>query len=217
MGRFPQNRNSGGRSFGGGGRSERPTMHDAVCDKCGKPCQVPFQPSGSKPVFCSSCFEREGNGSSDRRESRSFGRSDSRRSFGGSEDRQMFSAVCDKCGNDCEVPFKPSSDKPIYCSRCFETMAPKREERGGGFDRPRGGSSNSGADLSQLKEQLNSISGKLDKLVRILTPVETIIEDDDVKEEVKEVVKKTVKKPKKAVAKKKATSKVLKKEVLNPL
>lgn len=38
----------------GGGRRE---MHDAVCASCGKACQVPFLPSGEKPVYCSDCFQ----------------------------------------------------------------------------------------------------------------------------------------------------------------
>ncbi|KKP65529.1 MAG: hypothetical protein UR64_C0026G0013, partial [Candidatus Nomurabacteria bacterium GW2011_GWE1_35_16] len=43
------------------------------------------------------------------------------RSFGGGRggDRpEMFDAVCDQCGKDCRVPFRPSGDKPIYCSDC---------------------------------------------------------------------------------------------------
>ena len=28
-------------------------MYDAVCAACGKPCKVPFQPSGERPVYCS--------------------------------------------------------------------------------------------------------------------------------------------------------------------
>ena len=47
----------------GGGRRdfrERPEMHDAVCDKCGAKCQVPFRPSGDKPIFCNNCFDRKG-------------------------------------------------------------------------------------------------------------------------------------------------------------
>lgn len=31
-------------------------MYDAVCSECGKPCQVPFQPSNDKPIYCSDCF-----------------------------------------------------------------------------------------------------------------------------------------------------------------
>jgi len=46
-------------------RSDRPTeMHEAICNKCGKDCQVPFKPTGSKPVLCSDCFRQSGGGSS---------------------------------------------------------------------------------------------------------------------------------------------------------
>ncbi len=34
-------------------------------------------------------------------------------------DREMFPAVCAACGKDTMVPFKPSTDKPVYCSDCF--------------------------------------------------------------------------------------------------
>jgi CxxC-x17-CxxC domain-containing protein len=58
----------GGRSRGGAGDrdSGRPMQkYDAVCAKCGKKCQVPFKPSGTKPVLCSDCF-RQSAGSGDR-------------------------------------------------------------------------------------------------------------------------------------------------------
>ncbi len=47
--------------FGGGrregGSSGPREMHSATCASCGKACQVPFQPSGEKPVYCSDCFQ----------------------------------------------------------------------------------------------------------------------------------------------------------------
>lgn len=43
-----------GRSGGGNGRQ----MYDAVCSACGKPCKVPFEPRGDRPVYCSDCFRR---------------------------------------------------------------------------------------------------------------------------------------------------------------
>lgn len=33
---------------------------------------------------------------------------------------QMHRATCDKCRKDCEVPFRPTSGKPVFCSSCFE-------------------------------------------------------------------------------------------------
>jgi len=33
--------------------------------------------------------------------------------------REMYPAVCSNCGQDTEVPFRPTSGKPVYCSTCF--------------------------------------------------------------------------------------------------
>jgi CxxC-x17-CxxC domain-containing protein len=50
---------SGGSGYGGGGggydRGAR-QMYAATCDACGKATEVPFQPTSSKPVYCSDCF-----------------------------------------------------------------------------------------------------------------------------------------------------------------
>ena len=40
--------------------------------------------------------------------------------------RQMFTAVCAECGKDCEVPFEPRGDKPVYCSDCYRKVRPSR-------------------------------------------------------------------------------------------
>jgi CxxC-x17-CxxC domain-containing protein len=43
---------------GGGGYGGAPReMFDAVCAGCGVQTQVPFQPKGSKPVYCRECFQ----------------------------------------------------------------------------------------------------------------------------------------------------------------
>ena len=36
-------------------------------------------------------------------------------------EREMFKATCGDCGNECEVPFKPKDDRPVYCKECFQT------------------------------------------------------------------------------------------------
>jgi len=98
---------------------------------------------------------------SDRRGSGSFGRRDSSR--GGSFDRndrpsrrpEMHKVVCDKCGKDCEVPFKPTHGKPIYCDNCFK-------------DRSRESGSRSEMGKPIDKQSHDEINRKLDKILKIL-------------------------------------------------
>lgn len=40
-----------------------------------------------------------------------------RRNFG---PREMHKAICSDCGNECEVPFKPTEGKPVYCRDCYQ-------------------------------------------------------------------------------------------------
>ena len=47
---------------GGGGGYDRPRreMYPVVCAECGKDTEVPFQPRGTRPVYCSDCYSRVG-------------------------------------------------------------------------------------------------------------------------------------------------------------
>jgi CxxC-x17-CxxC domain-containing protein len=45
----------------GGARGAR-EMFSATCSGCGQEAQVPFEPRGDKPVYCSTCFEQRGGG-----------------------------------------------------------------------------------------------------------------------------------------------------------
>ena len=38
---------------------------------------------------------------------------------GGFGSREMHKATCAECGNECEVPFKPTEGKPVYCQECY--------------------------------------------------------------------------------------------------
>lgn len=119
-------------------------MFKATCANCGNECEVPFKPNGSRPIYCRDCFKKED----------SFGgnRSDGpvvRTSF---PDRPMFQATCASCGGRCEVPFRPSGDKPIYCKACF-----------GGRNTPR-----LAAATDNYGPQLKAISDKLDRLLTAL-------------------------------------------------
>jgi len=37
-------------------------------------------------------------------------------------ERTMHHAVCASCGKDCEVPFEPRDERPVYCSDCYKLV-----------------------------------------------------------------------------------------------
>jgi CxxC-x17-CxxC domain-containing protein len=90
-------------------------------------------------------------------------------------DREMFTATCDQCHKQCEVPFRPTGEKPVYCRDCF---AGKREGHGDNFSKrdsfPRkdfsGPQSSHAPDrrIDDLKRQLDGMSLKLDTLLKIM-------------------------------------------------
>lgn len=200
MGKFNRDRGSRDRgSFGRGGdrRSRggdsRPEMHRATCAECGASCEVPFRPTGGKPVYCSNCFSNK-EGSAPRR---SNDRERSKPMF----EKRMFRAVCDGCGRDCEVPFKPSEDKPVYCDECFgkNNESRKSESKGNSSD-------------NSLAKQIEALNSKLDKVIQLLTPKEKkeeVIKLAPQKKAVKVAKKEVKKNVKKPVVKK---AKVLKKK-----
>lgn len=39
--------------------------------------------------------------------------------------REFFKATCADCGQECEVPFKPTEGRPVYCRNCFRNHKPE--------------------------------------------------------------------------------------------
>ena len=117
------------------------------------------------------------------RSSGGFGRGRDRDSerdnrFGRSERRplQMYDATCSECGKQCEIPFRPTGSRPVFCSDCF-----RKSDGGSGRssrdDRP--SSSGSGASSNQFAQ----INVKLDKILKVLESLEIVTEEDEDTEE----------------------------------
>ena len=45
-------------SLGSGGEARR-ELYPATCARCGVSTQVPFQPRGDRPVYCSDCYQKQ--------------------------------------------------------------------------------------------------------------------------------------------------------------
>lgn len=131
-----------------------------------------------KPSFSSNSR----GGGRDSRDSGGYrgGRDSGRPSFGG--DREMHDATCSSCGKSCQVPFRPTGAKPVYCSDCFRNQnaresSPRRYE--GGNDRNFEQRTSAPSERPQNNEQFDSLNAKLDKILSILENVtaEEVVEE----------------------------------------
>lgn len=140
----------------------------------------------------------------------------------------MHRATCADCGRNCEVPFRPNGEKPVFCNDCF---GGKRDGDQGGRndfasrpvrrefnDRPAPSFSKGGNDTDMLKKQMSELNTKLDKILNMFEkmnrtpslPIQkgepTIIVKSEAKKEptLKAIVKKVTeeKAPKKSAVKK---------------
>lgn len=136
--------------------------------------------------------------------------------FGGGRDRgpvTMHQTICAQCGKPCEVPFKPTSGRPVYCNDCFRGKKETGSDRNGdrfpqkNYDnyktpiKPDFGSDIGKGNNYELKKQLEILNVKMDRLIKA---VETManIKPLVVKEKAKEAIKTTpVIKAKKSIKK----------------
>jgi CxxC-x17-CxxC domain-containing protein len=117
------------------------------------------------------------------------GRGQGRPSFNNNRNsgpKQMFPAICDNCGRECEVPFRPSGNKPVFCSDCFEGSS--NDEFGGGdrsFERrdynskpsfnrddrgSRGGDDRGGSreNIGGLAKHMEAMNTTLNRILKVL-------------------------------------------------
>jgi len=148
----------------------------------------------------------------------------------------MHSAVCADCGQSCEVPFKPTGDKPVYCNNCFGKKAgfdnnrfERRDSERPSFRRDdqrdsarpsfRRDERDSRGGANDYKQQFEMLNTKLDNILRLLTAKpandkafeKTAQDEYPAIKEVKKAAKKEVK-AKKVVTPKKAVKKVVAKK-----
>ena len=135
---------------------------------------------------------------------------------GSGEFKQMYQATCADCGNSCEVPFRPTGERPVYCRDCFAKNAPAPSSRDSGFKKPfqkfenRGGmrpafqprpSFAPRADAPQngeLVKQIEMLNTKIDRLIQSIETKNALTQAG-----VAEAAPKAARAPKKAAPKNK--------------
>lgn len=130
----------------------------------------------------------------------------------------MHKVICDECKKPCEVPFKPTAGKPVYCSACFGgkkdvgfNKTGPAQFRGGDYKTPP--RTDFGADVKkvsgeEIKKQIEVLNVKIDRLSKLIeelksvkiTPPEVKVNppalksSGEAKKKVAKVIKKTNKK-----------------------
>lgn len=116
--------------------NDRPAqMHKAVCAECGKTCEVPFRPTGDKPVYCADCFNKKRD-SSDSRVSRDYGapkfgdrfapRADARPAYADRSERPAFKPSPDNSGKQL-AEISQKLDRLIVAMEKMTKGAPRPE------------------------------------------------------------------------------------------
>ncbi len=146
-----------------------------------------------------------------------------RPSFGGRNDRggdsrrpDMHQATCANCNKQCQVPFRPNGEKPVYCNDCFGNVRgdskPNFEKRGFNDRGDRGNRENSFSKpqsehrdtrIDDLKREITAMNIKLDRVMEML-------KESTAKVSIQSETKKSAKKAEKTktiVVKKKPASK----------
>jgi len=89
----------------------------------------------------------------------------------------MHKATCAKCGNSCEVPFRPFDNRLIYCNDCFQG------KRGGDSDRSynkfpqknyTGRNDAGNGNDGSVKDQLEMLNEKIDRLTKAIEKMANI-------------------------------------------
>ena len=108
-------------------------LHTVTCAKCKKETQVPFKPTGFKPVFCRECFQdQKPKAESAQVSKRSYKKDDEVvERFGDRTgpyrtNKRMHLTTCRTCNKDIIIPFKPKASKPVYCPDCFQEIGKKK-------------------------------------------------------------------------------------------
>ncbi|AET70876.1 hypothetical protein Desor_5502 [Desulfosporosinus orientis DSM 765] len=93
---------------------------DLVCKDCG----VTFIfTAGEQEFYAEKGFENEPQRC---RECRNIRKANRNSQEGRS--REMFTVICADCGVETQVPFQPTSDRPVYCRECYQHHRPARDQ-----------------------------------------------------------------------------------------
>jgi CxxC-x17-CxxC domain-containing protein len=161
------------RSFRNSRDDKRGEYTKVTCSDCGTECRVPFVPRNDRPVYCSDCFRQNkpqdsGNDRNSRDDRGSRYSRDDRSSRYSRDDRRVESTTvtCSDCGTECQVPFVPRNDKPVYCSDCFRQNKPQDSGNDRNSRDDRGSRNSNYRDSRSSRDDSRSKNSKTGKFLK---------------------------------------------------
>ena len=89
---------------------------------------------------------------------------------------ELFSAVCSECRKSCQVPFRPTGDKPVYCRDCFNRQPQVPGRNSNGRDprpqhehQPEYAKEQNSGEIDVLKQQLVEIEFKVNRILDLVS------------------------------------------------
>lgn len=131
---------------------------------------------------------------------------------------ELFPAVCSECKKNCEVPFRPTGDKPVYCRDCFGKQRQVSGRNSNGRDRvggdfrgdvrpqreyqPESPRAQNNGGIDEIKQRLAALELKVNRILELVSkkmknPVPKIPIIKEAPRVVKAPTRKTTKKAKK--------------------
>ena len=89
---------------------------------------------------------------------------------------EKFKAICSECGQDCYLPFKPSSHKPVYCDTCFQGHRLINPQKSSQFIAKKFPQLDQAEQL-RLQEKLEMMNAKLEKILEFVSQVSRQIKE----------------------------------------
>ncbi len=81
---------------------------------------------------------------------------------------EKFKAVCSECGKECEIPFKPTSGRPVKCNSCFKPNKPNyKNNNDRGFNNKRQGFSNNRQGFNNKRQDFHVVCAKCGKATTV--------------------------------------------------
>jgi len=79
---------------------------------------------------------------------------------------EMHTVTCGDCGDECQIPFEPKFNRPVYCSECFQKNKPQESRDRYSRDEPRSRDRYSRDEPRSRQDDFRTFKSKSEKFLK---------------------------------------------------